>query len=84
MMEVLGVLLIPLGLLFITLWCSKDLSGHRWVYRNPYTRTCEACGRQEDMHCWASDLHKPGRGWWEVMRPGAGKKCNGGTPGGDL
>lgn len=51
-------------------WLHCNLGKHKWTYRNPYTRTCRVCGRQEDMYCWAWDLWRRDRGWWEVMRPG--------------
>lgn len=76
----LAFLLFPPGFLLLLVW--QKLTGHRWVYRSPYTRTCRHCDRQEDWHCWAEYAHRPAGsalhgdgGWWEEMRPGAGEKC---------
>ena len=61
-------------LLALLCWAiSEPYTGHKWVHRNPYTRTCTVCDRQEDFHCWPGDMGT-GRGWWEEMREGAGKK----------
>ena len=46
---------------------------HRWVYRNPFDRTCKICGRNEQEECWADEYHRYGmraRGTWEVYREG--------------
>lgn len=69
--------------LLVTAWLAwQRITGHRWEYRNPYTRTCTSCDRQEDWHCWAEYAHRPAgsalygdRGWWEEMRPGSGSRC---------
>ena len=43
---------------------------HQWVYRNPYSRHCEKCGRHEDAHTWAWNLWNPAIfGWWEQVYP---------------
>ena len=47
---------------------------HKWKYRNPYSRSCEICGEEQDVYCMAWDLWVPGRGWWEVMKP-SNKAC---------
>jgi len=78
----MGVFVILLVVLLVLRWLTTTDSGHRWMYRNPYSRTCSVCDRQEDMHCWAGDQHYPGRGWWEEMRPGSGEKCSGHEAGG--
>ena len=67
------VWLLILTILLFFCWLVADKSGHKWVYRNPYSRTCTVCDRQEDYHCWAGNTN--GRGWWEEMREGAGEKC---------
>ena len=77
-MEVAILILSMVLILAALTWLGRDKSGHKWVYRNPATRTCTVCDRQEDNYCrsWAYErygLHAPG--WWEEMRPGAGEKC---------
>jgi len=44
-------LLILTTLLFFC-WLVADKIGHKWVYRNPYTRTGTVYDRQEDCYCW--------------------------------
>lgn len=41
---------------------------HKWVYRNPYDRTCSVCGRVEVSYC--SDLESWNRDWWEAHNDG--------------
>ncbi|MDH0894239.1 MULTISPECIES: hypothetical protein [unclassified Pseudomonas] len=72
------VFCIILLILFALHWATADHRGHRWVYRTPYTRTCQSCGRQEDHHCNSWSWEARGfraHGWWEEMRPGSGNKC---------
>ncbi|WP_323016390.1 hypothetical protein [Castellaniella sp.] len=42
---------------------------HRWVYRNPFNRTCKVCGRHEVFHGKTAALTKF-EGWWEVFDDG--------------
>lgn len=77
LLAILFLILYPFGFYLLL----RPDSRHSWEYRNPYTRTCTCCSRQEDWVCWAEHAHrmKPyDHGWWEEMRPGDGvKKCRG-------
>lgn len=76
-----GLLTLLLAGLWLLDWATRESNrGHKWRYRNPATRTCERCDRQEDNYCSADAYARSGvraSGWWEEMRPGAGKYCIG-------
>lgn len=42
---------------------------HRWVYRNPYDRTCSVCGRHEVEHRYYDTYDD-----WEVFSEGDSDK----------
>lgn len=78
-MEVMFLLFMFLVLIIVLLVVLSDHSGHKWVYRNPYSRTCSHCNRREDNHCSSDAYSRHGMGasgWWEEMSAGAGKKCH--------
>lgn len=57
------------------IWCLIKLldvltTKHKWVYRNPYDRTCEKCGQHEVEHCWSMESWN--RGFWEIFKDGDG------------
>mgnify|MGYP000955686543 CR=1 FL=1 len=48
----LAIILSVFAVGFLLEWlCREDQRGHKWVYRNPATRTCTTCDRQEDNYC---------------------------------
>ena len=53
---------------------------HKWKYRNPYDRTCELCGENQQAVCMAWDLWRTYNEWkytwWEVYKP-SNKACTG-------
>lgn len=77
-MEIAVMIGLMIATLTVLTWLDRDKSGHKWVYRTPYTRTCSVCDRQEDSYCHSHSYARHGlraAGWWEEMRPGAGEKC---------
>ncbi len=65
----MGVMTTALLFVFIE-WITNR---HKWVYRNPYDRTCSICKRNEQVECWGDDFAARGmraRGTWVEYNPG--------------
>lgn len=52
----------------------KLLGMHRWLYRNPFDRRCQKCGRHEVFHGFEAALTKQ-NGCWDVFDDGNKEKC---------
>ena len=62
------LLLAFVAIMFLIAILTKN-DEHTWKYRNPYDRTCEVCGRNEQEESWGDDFKLHGmnaRGIWEV------------------
>lgn len=76
---IIAICIVIAAFLLITLaekLLARMFGAHKWTYRNPSTRTCKVCDRQEDEFC---RQYEQGRspGWWEAMRPGnKGHRCS--------
>lgn len=65
------ILSLSVGAALLELANRLEQRGHKFVYRNPFTRTCATCNRQEDYYDYGGR-----RGGWEAMREGSGDKCS--------
>lgn len=48
-------------------WFKRTLWFHKWKYRNPYSKRCVICGKQEQKYYYdLRHVNIPGKGWWEI------------------